>query len=269
MLDKMNKVRGFFSYKLLDLAGNIVDEYSEENHIMDTVPRMYFEIVSGLDTTSPKATPPVDIPTTLVAKDFELCAIALGDKGIKDGKPKIIKGDEPALDSMKKNQGILSGETIQATWKKLEEKEDALGVTIQTEGEMSETKGFAAFNNKGMNTASSLHSETGIDVISEVKDGKITLRIEMLEKTGNGIDWSEAALFVRHKQDPGFDTSNAVDQLDPNTHPIWTKDPNYAGVPSLGTIFSKKTFPVVHKTNACVLQMEWVLDFNLSVQDLA
>jgi len=270
MLDKTNKVRGYFKYTLRDAkTREIIDSYEEENQIMAQVPKMYFELVSGLE--SDKGPYPPDVPSTLTAGDFQLCGIVFGDKGfdVDKGITKSVNPDDYVINAMKKENGNFAGTSYQATWEELETTDHnnppaggglaaARGVKIQTEGILKPAGPVTTFNGPGKNLSNSHHSESGVDVMSIVKDGVISLSIEMLEKTGNGLDFSEAALYVRHKQDPGFIATGTT--LDTSAYP---GDPKMGGIPSLGTIFSMKTFKPVKKTNACVLEMEWKLDFNL------
>ena len=65
-------------------------------------------------------------------------------------------------------------------------------------------------------------------------------------------------MYVRYKQDPAFIVHTTT--IDTNKYP---GNLPQGGVPSLGTIFSMKTFKPVHKTSACILEMEWKLDFNI------
>ena len=239
------KIKGTFSYRLVDIkTGKIIQEFKEPNKIMDTVPKMFFEIVSGLDntytSTRPLPKPPVN--TTLKAKDFELCAVAIGTMGADSkGVPKPITGKEHTLDALDAKGGKYPGFAYQATWEALlAEETNGIGLKLQTEGPSN-----GKFNGPPLQTSSSAHSESGLDIQTEVKDGIITFRIDMLELTGNGQKFSEAALFVRNKQDPFFTKAGTL------------------GTKSLGTIFAKKNFKPVDKTRSCVLQLEWKLDFNL------
>ena len=252
MLDKTNKVRGYFKYILKDAkTGEVLDRYEEENRIMSQVPKMYFELVSGLKTPSAK-----DTTSTLKAEDFRLCTVVLGNKGFDDktGAPKNVDPDAETINALEKSGGKYVGEAYQATWKNLTEQESmrpagkpAIGCLKQSEG-LSSAVTPKKFNGTPVITDPNkpLTTESGLDVVTSVKDGVITFNLSLLEKTGNGITFSEAALFVRHEQDPGF-----------------AKPATALTTEKLGTIFSMKTFKEVKKTNACVLELEWKLDFNL------
>jgi len=265
MIDKTNNVKGYFKYTLRDAKTNeILKQYEEPNQIMAEVPKMYFELVSGLATPNT-----VDTVTTLKPEDFRLCSIVLGNQGVTkllgptglpvlDGNgdevyvPKKINPLDKNINAMKAGS---NGEAYQATWKQLTEESKArpvtapkVGLTLQTEGLLSGT-----FNGPALNGSTGADTETGLDVVTTVKDGVITFGFSLLAKTGNangGIDFSEAALFVRHNQDKGFQDGTAL-------------TPNADGTYNLGTIFSMKTFDPVHKSNACTLELEWKLDFNL------
>ena len=190
MLDNTNKVRGFFKYTLRDAkTREILDHYEEENQIMASVPKMYFELVSGVESDDHTKYPP-DVPTKLTGGDFQLCGIVLGDQGFDHnvGAPVPVDPEDKVINAMKREKSKFKGNAYQTTWKVLETTDHdtagaARGVEIQTEGPLG-PNGFISpqFNGKGMNLSNSLHSETGMDIMSDVRDGIITLQIEMLEK---------------------------------------------------------------------------------------
>jgi hypothetical protein len=60
-----------------------------------------------------------------------------------------------------------------------------------------------------------------------------------------------------------------------NGHPMWENAPEFSEAAlylttgatksgdSLGTLFSMKTFPKMKKTSACVIKIQWDLDFQI------
>ena len=162
-MDRLNKIRGYFSYTLEE-DGKIIDSYQEENKIMDVVMHDYFKIVSGK-------------PAGMTVDDFKLVGFAIGNNapmapsvsGLPP-QPKPIIGTEKKLVAESNASG--ANYVYQVSWDKLNFTQPKGGMIVKThEGDKNNYNGPVAPTG----------SETGVDVrsIIDSKNGKIELHFEM------------------------------------------------------------------------------------------
>ena len=232
MKDQMNKpLEGYFALDMFDKNGKKIYHYEDSNQIMNQVGVVFSNYVLGNNPA-------------LVVDSAQLGAIVVGSNGVtSDGTPKIIDPKREKLfseynywDSGKKTpqdsylyQSTFDIKTIDAATNV---------VTLLKEGSNYDSKGIetaAAY----MGTPTTANKELGSNLFARVTPGKVVFIYEIKKLSGIGSHkFSEAALYMKLGAKPD-------------------------GNP-LGTIFSMKTFPEVEKTNACLLQLTWTIDFNLA-----
>ncbi len=231
MKDQISKpLCGYFAIDMFDEDGKNIHHYEDPNQIMNQVGVVFSNYVLG------------DNPNLLL-DSAQLGAIVVGSNGVTgDGSPKYINRKRPRLFSetnyWKSGKKTPQDSYLYQSTFDLKTIDPATNVvTLLKEGSNYDSKGVETAA-EYMGTPTPTNKELGSTLFARVTPGKVVFIYEIKKLSGIGSHkFSEAALYMRLGAKPD-------------------------GNP-LGTIFSMKTFPEVEKTNACLLQLTWTIDFNL------
>jgi hypothetical protein len=226
-------VQGYFKITQKDRKGNILYEYEDKNKIMVWTHKMFGELIYGYEPPPPE--------------DFFIHCVALGTDGIEEsGAPKEITADRTRLFSEEKFWNLdlypeNKAYVYQATWGK----------------PTTNDYGYITKLNEGANFP---HDE----------GRPIYYRDEPFNDP-----YTYVGLKVQRGYADGILTQDFVLEIfSGNAHPIWDVGPRFSEAAlysaagaredgkSLGTMFSMKTFPEMIKSEDCIIEINWTLDFN-------
>ena len=183
-IEKMNEIKGVFSYKLIDAdTGKVLKEFKESNRIMDPVMINFYQMVTQT-YVGPRP----------LYKDFFIVGVAFGDKSPKtpEGANVLLTGAEPTLQA----EVDSTGKVYQASWNKMNVLPDGGFVTKTSEGVKGNYQGPVLDQN----------NEEGMTVFTHIKDGKIRFLFEIERFSGNGHNqtpqiYNEAAIYTAMGKD--------------------------------------------------------------------
>ena len=218
--DKPKLLKGYFKYQLKDaVTGEVIQEHEDNNKVMDNISYMVYYMC-------------IAQKGTITADDFQVSALVLGDKGLKNGIPRTLNGNEESTFA----ETDPAGYAYAALWDPLAQQG---AVTKTSEGEKGHFDGAPIQGTGGTLAPAENGLHVAVEYSKNVHDinlfGRLKIQIELRKFSGNTHDFSEAGLYMRWNTDAAKDKP--------------------------GTLLSMKTFPKVTKTDACVLTMEWELDF--------